>query len=240
MTGARRGRTAAAAIGLGLGLAIGAAGAGEVRIITGPGVPVLPRPERPPERIEPPPRPVKPAAPIVERRQVMAVEDTATLTHERLRVRLAGVAAVARDETCRDAAGVEWPCGRRMLAGMRAFVRLRPVACPLPSDARAGDHRARCAIGDVDLGERAVRAGWARAEAGGGLEAAEAEARREGRGLWGPAPVAATGEPTVPADLGRAAATGDGVPPDLTLAPLGGAGAPGPTPLGGAAGDPPR
>lgn len=194
--------------------------AGEVRVITAPGLPVLPRLDRPPERIEPPPKPVKPSAPIVERRMApVTVADTATLTHARLTLRLVGVVPLARDETCGEG-DAAWNCGRRLLAAMRGFVRLRPVVCLLPSDARLGEHPTRCTLGDVDLADRAVRAGWARAEAGGPHGAAEDEARRERRGLWGDAPPPPIAEPppTTAAPVGA-----DGIPPDPTLAPLAGA-----------------
>ncbi|NLH79240.1 MAG: thermonuclease family protein [Phyllobacteriaceae bacterium] len=188
--------------------------AAEVRVITAPGLTPAPTFEHAPERVERP-RPPKPDAPIADRRLgPVVVESGERIGARRLTIHLPGVVAVGPDETCRDAAGTDWPCGRQATVGLRALVRLRPVACPLPSDARSGDYTAACSFGTGrDLGEAFVASGWARAEAGGPYEAAEAAAKHDGRGVWGaaPAPVAALPEAaTAPTEL----------PPDLTTAPL--------------------
>jgi len=188
--------------------------AGEVRVITAPGLTPAPTFETAPHRVERPPAP-KPAAPIAERRLgPVVVESGERIRARRLTIRLPGVAAVDLDESCRDAAGVDWPCGRRALAGLRALVRLRPVTCPLPSDARGGDFEAACAFAPGrDLGEAFVASGWARAAPDGPYAAAEAGAKRAERGVWGaaPAPVAVLPDTAAPTEA---------LPPDLTTAPL--------------------
>lgn len=206
-----------AASGLALLLAASAAEAGEVRIITAPGLTPPPRFETSPQRVETPAATPRPAAAIVDRRLgPVVVEDAATLTARRLRIRLPGIAVSGAEETCHDAAGVEHPCGRRALSALRALLRLRPIVCPLPADARAGLYEARCAfLSGGDVGEAFVASGWARATADGPYAAAEAGARAAERGLWGPLP--GESEPT-------AAATPPAVdfvpPPDVTTAPL--------------------
>lgn len=202
-------------------------GRAEVRIITGPGISPPPVLEGAPERVAPPKPPAEPPAPIVERRLgPVVVESAAEIRAGRLRIRLAGVEAVARDEVCRDGNGEDWACGRRALAAVRRLVRLRPVACLLPSDARRGAYDAACTLAGEDLGRQFVAAGWARATAGGPLVAAEADAKAAGRGLWGAAPVVAP-LPDLPAPS-------DALPPDLTTAPLadGAETRPGETPAG--------
>lgn len=194
--------------------AVTPSGAGEVRVITGPGISPPPMLEGTPRRVEAPARPVKPPAPDVDRRLgPVVVESAAELRAGRFRIRLAGVEAPGLDETCRDGEGRDWACGRRVLAAARRLVRLRPVTCRLPGDARGGVHETSCTLGGDDLAERFVAAGWARALAGGPYEAAQAEAEAQRRGIWGAAPVV-TALPETPMP------TGDALPPDLTTAPL--------------------
>ncbi|MCE1234747.1 MAG: thermonuclease family protein [Hyphomicrobiales bacterium] len=219
----------AAILGVAAATAVcGAATGREVRVITAPGLTPPPRFEDAPERIAPPTPPVT-TAPIVARRLgPVVVEDGAAVRSRRMRVRLAGVAAIERDETCRDPSDVEWPCGARALVGLRRMVRLRPVDCLLPQDARSGSFETTCAfVAGGDLGEAFVASGWARAAPGGPYAEAEATARRDGRGVWGVAPTlapAATSGPPI----------SDELPPDLTTAPLPGAAetSAAPTPLG--------
>lgn len=202
---------------LGAAFVAATAEAGEVRIITAPGLTPGPRLEGTPQRIDPP-KPVRPAAPIADRRLgPVVVEDGERLVVRRFRIRLPGVAAVPLDETCRDGDGVEWPCGRRALAGLRAILRLSPIVCPLPSDARGGAFDARCSLlSGADVGETFVASGWARATAEGPYGEAEARAKSAGRGVWGAAPAVPTAEPSA-----AAAPSGDiGVPPDVTTGPL--------------------
>jgi len=197
-------------------LAAAPAGRAEVRVITGPGLPVLPRAERPPERVTPPAKPLPPPAPIVTRRFApILVEDAATLVAGGLRLVQPGVVPIAVEETCRDGAEVEWPCGRRALAALRAMVRLRPMECDVPKDAKRGRFETACRLGGVDFGEAAVRAGWARAVPGSAYEALAETARREGRGIFGPAPAAPT-EAVGPEPASEA------LPADVTMAPLAG------------------
>ncbi|WP_407695492.1 thermonuclease family protein, partial [Siculibacillus lacustris] len=171
----------------------------------------------PPQRVAPPQPPALPAAPIVPRRLApVVVEDAATLGAGRLHLRLPGVVAVPLDETCRDAAGQIWPCGRRALAAIRAFVRGRTVTCPLPKTARTGTFDVACTIGGIDLATWAVEQGWARPDESSETARAAAEtAQREGRGVH-----RSVAPPVAP--LPDAGPNGVDVPPDRTTAPLAG------------------
>lgn len=198
-------------------LSCATAAAGEVRVITAPGLTPPPRFEDAPERIAPPTSPTTTAPAAMRRLGPVVVEEGTTIRARRMRVRLAGVVAIDREETCRDAADVEWRCGARALAGLRRTVRLRPVDCLLPQDARSGVFEGVCAfVAGGDLGEAFVASGWARAAPEGPYLDAEAAARRAGRGAWGAAPPIAAAAPS-------ATTISDDLPPDLTTAPLGGA-----------------
>ena len=187
-----------------------------VRTVTGPGITPLPPADTPPYRVAPPEKPKPPAPPIVIRRLgLVKMEDTAHFSVGAIRVRLPGVAVTGADDICRDRAGIEWPCGRRALAGVRAVVRGKAVDCPLPDKVRRGDFVTDCTLAGADMAERIVASGWARAlDREGRLGEAERQAEARGLGLHGAAmPIGVDPFPD-PGDL----------PPDHTTAPLAGAG----------------
>lgn len=184
-----------------------------VRAVSAPGLTPFPIAEAPPVRIAPPEKPKPPPAPVKPRRLMpIAMETTAEFTAGDIRVRLPGVGVVAPDETCRDRAGTEWPCGRRALAGIRALVRGKAVECPLPDKVRRGSFVVDCTLAGADLAERIVASGWARAlDRESSLVDAERRAEANGLGLHAAvAPSLADALP-MPAEL----------PPDATTAPLG-------------------
>lgn len=215
-------RLAVLAVAL-LATAVAPSLAGEVRVIRAPGIAPPPTADRPPERVEIAPRPVAPKKIAPRRFPLVAVEDAATLTAGEFRLVLPGVAPLALEERCRDAAGVEWPCGGRMLAAERLALRRKPIVCDVPDGVKKGRFETTCRLEQiaagspptaVDLADLIVRRGWARATPGGPLAEAEDEARRERSGLHGAAPPIET----LPASL---TATDHTVPPDLTTAPIG-------------------
>jgi endonuclease YncB( thermonuclease family) len=97
------------------------------------------------------------------------------------RIRLLGLDAVELDQTCTDAAGKDWPCGREARSFVAGLVE-GTTSCA--SDGRDQYRRvlARCQIEGADIGDQIVRAGWATADLEYGL--AVAEARLNGRGIW--------------------------------------------------------
>ena len=184
-----------------------------VRTVSGPGISPFPSGETPPHRVAPPERPKPPPPPIVPRRfALVKMEDTANFSVGDLRVRLPAVAVTEPDETCRDHAGTEWPCGRRALTGVRAVVRGKTIECPLPDKVRRGDFVTDCTLAGADMAERLVASGWARAlDRDGPLGAVERQAEASGLGLHGvaqPIEIDPFPDPI-------------GVPPDTTTAPLG-------------------
>jgi endonuclease YncB( thermonuclease family) len=98
------------------------------------------------------------------------------------RIRLIGLDAVELDQTCTDAAGVEWACGREARALLDSLVDRGETSCASEGRDRYRRVLARCRIAGSDLGEQIVRAGWAVADLEYGL--ALAEARLNGHGIW--------------------------------------------------------
>jgi endonuclease YncB( thermonuclease family) len=98
------------------------------------------------------------------------------------RIRLIGLDSVELDQTCTDAAGAPWDCGR----DARSFLDRLSNDATTTNAAEGHDlYRrvlARCRANDADVGEQIVRAGWAVAELEYGI--ALAEARLNGRGIW--------------------------------------------------------
>ncbi len=107
--------------------------------------------------------------------------DGDTLDVQGVRVRLSGIDAPERQQTC-GAPGREWPCGAEARSVLDAAVKHAIVRCE--GRARDAYHRliAACRVGDVDLAEDVVRAGLALST--GAYEAIEGEARAAGRGIW--------------------------------------------------------
>jgi endonuclease YncB( thermonuclease family) len=97
--------------------------------------------------------------------------------------RIAGIDAVELRQTCRNASGGIWNCGRAAHQRLRALVS-RGVDCRPEGRDRYGRTLARCYDGERDIGETMVREGLAVDFMGGGYGAAEREARQEKRGIW--------------------------------------------------------
>jgi endonuclease YncB( thermonuclease family) len=98
-------------------------------------------------------------------------------------IRLIGIDAPELRQTCRDAQGDEWLCGRAAKARLAALVSGGNVACAARGHDRYGRTLAVCsAAGVADLGAALVREGHAVDY--GGYFSAEQEARQARRGLW--------------------------------------------------------
>ena len=100
-------------------------------------------------------------------------------------IALPGLRAPALEQRC-SSGSVDWPCGVRARTELRAYLRGRSIRCAVPEDFGTASETvtASCTLGGSDIGEWLVRHGWAEAEAGGPYADAEAEAKRERRGLW--------------------------------------------------------
>ena len=101
-------------------------------------------------------------------------------------IRILGIDAPERDQTCHDAAEETWPCGRHARQALVAHLDRQQVSCRVAGRDRYDRDLARCASRGSDLAEWLVREGWA-VPAGDEqgrhrATAREAEARRTG--IW--------------------------------------------------------
>lgn len=88
--------------------------------------------------------------------------DADTLDVAGVRVRLAEVDAPERDQTCTNASGIAWPCGRIATRAMQHMIKMDPhITCTVASLDRYGRSVATCENGDGDLGGRLVALGLA-------------------------------------------------------------------------------
>jgi len=101
-------------------------------------------------------------------------------------VRLHGVDAPEWDQTCWNAEGAPWPCGRRVAQALTGFVREHDVACLAIDTDPYGRTVAKCWVGTVDLGALLVRAGGAVAYERFSVDYVDVEAvaRARLRGVW--------------------------------------------------------
>jgi endonuclease YncB( thermonuclease family) len=105
---------------------------------------------------------ILPNAPLAaDLRGAARVVDGDTLDLAGTRVRLFGIDAPERDQTCLDADQHEWACGQWVTAQLAALTQGQDLRCrPLSTD-RYGRTVARCFLRDQDLGQKLVQAGLA-------------------------------------------------------------------------------
>lgn len=120
--------------------------------------------------------------------QVQAI-DGDTLKSANAEVRLYGIDAPELYQTCTEADGKAWDCGRAAQAKLKALVARRAVDCEPKARDKFNRTVAVCYTSAVpDLGEALVREGLAvnfgPGTAPGPYAAAEAEAQAGKRGLW--------------------------------------------------------
>lgn len=114
------------------------------------------------------------------------VIDGDTLALGDQRIRLAGIDAPERAQSCALADGRDWRCGAEATSALVRFLAGRPIAC----EARGHDPYDRvvalCRADGSDLGAWMVRSGWAVADHGTAFGYTEAEnnARFLRLGLW--------------------------------------------------------
>lgn len=103
------------------------------------------------------------------------------------RVRLWGVDAPERDQSCTDARGEAYSCGQRASAALSALVAGRPLICDQRDIDRYGRIVAQCSAEGEDLGGRLVRDGHAldyTRYSKGAYLSDELRARRAEAGVW--------------------------------------------------------
>lgn len=98
------------------------------------------------------------------------------------RVRLLDIDAPELDQTCQDASGTDWPCGRAARNEMARLLASGPVDCEPRDRDQYGRLLAHCSIAGRDLAAVMVASGLALAT--GDYNAEERQARDARRGIW--------------------------------------------------------
>ena len=118
--------------------------------------------------------------------QTVTVDDPAVVDGQTLRVgdhlvRLAGVAAPVRGQSC----GAAPDCGGVAALQLAALVRERRVACRLGQNDGSGHALADCRADGASINQAVVASGWALASSDSAdLKRAEARARAGHLGVW--------------------------------------------------------
>ena len=110
------------------------------------------------------------------------VVDGDTLRFGGERIRLRGLDAPERAQTCTHADGANWPCGEAAERMLSELVAGSSVECAPFGRDQYDRVLARCTVGKTDVGAEVVRHGYAIAD--GEYEAEEREARAARRGIW--------------------------------------------------------
>lgn len=116
-----------------------------------------------------------------------SVVDGDTLEILGQRIRLWGVDAVESSQTCVDAQGRPWPCGRRAAFALSDYLGQRTVSCTRRDTDRYGRTVAVCSVGGTEVNRWLVAEGWALAyvEYGGSVYLeAQRQAQAARRGVW--------------------------------------------------------
>lgn len=98
------------------------------------------------------------------------------------RVRLLGIDAPELDQTCTDANGADWSCGRSASRRLAALLAGGRVACDPEGHDQYGRVLAVCSVAGVDIGRTMVEEGLAMAS--GRYFGEEGAARSARRGIW--------------------------------------------------------
>jgi endonuclease YncB( thermonuclease family) len=153
-----------------------------------------PKIDGPLTRIAVPPPP--PPPPRWQRFFLPVVAEAGLLKLGSRAVRIDGIAPLAADATCTDAAGGAWNCGREAVTALQRLVRGRAVEC-LVAATEAGDATAPCRLGQFDLALWLATTGWGKPAPGASaaIAKASAAARCAGRGLWRDEPAAGCTDP---------------------------------------------
>jgi endonuclease YncB( thermonuclease family) len=116
----------------------------------------------------------------------VTVIDGDSLRKGETEIRLSGIDAPEYRQTCRNAQGLDYPCGKDAAAALRQMVRGRELTCSSIDTDRYGRAVSVCKIGSEDVGAAMVREGWAVAYTRHSISylAQEHEARKAKRGIW--------------------------------------------------------
>jgi endonuclease YncB( thermonuclease family) len=131
--------------------------------------------------------PAPQSAPAPAPLEAVRAVDGDTLRAGDLRIRLIGIDAPEKAQTCRDAQSRAWACGIAAREQLEALVAHGAVRCAAQGHDRYGRTLAVCSAGDVaDIGGALVRAGYAVSymDRDERYAADESAARAQGLGLW--------------------------------------------------------
>lgn len=114
------------------------------------------------------------------------VADGDTITIAGTRIRLIDIDAPELNQSCADAQGRDWPCGREASAQLRSHVRGRNLTCQPKSLDKYGRTLATCALPDgSDINAWMVEQGWAVTSGYADVYGSQqADAKSAKRGLW--------------------------------------------------------
>lgn len=117
---------------------------------------------------------------------VPTVTDGDTVRMGEHRIRLYGIDAPERGQTCTDDAGDNWPCGISATAVLRSFISEAQIECRRKDTDRYGRIVAACYKDGIDINAWMVRNGWAVAYTRYSTDyvGEETLARTERLGIW--------------------------------------------------------
>jgi endonuclease YncB( thermonuclease family) len=114
----------------------------------------------------------------------VAVVDGGTLRLHDTVIRLQGIDAPARGQSCNGIGG-SYDCGAAAAEALAGLVRGHPVTCRLAGRDPAGFPQGRCESAGTDVNRALIATGWARVSADDAdLADAEVAARSRRLGLW--------------------------------------------------------
>jgi endonuclease YncB( thermonuclease family) len=117
-----------------------------------------------------------------------SVIDGDTVEVHGARIRIWGIDAPESDQLCRDNVSTQYRCGAQAANDLDAMIARRPVSCVDIDQRTFGRTVAVCTVAGTDIADWLVRNGyaldWPQYSKGAYAEA-QAEAKREGRGMWG-------------------------------------------------------
>jgi endonuclease YncB( thermonuclease family) len=115
-----------------------------------------------------------------------SVIDGDTIEIDGRRIHLHGIDAPDGRQSCKNAAGKSYPCGKRAASALADKIKSRTIRCNPKSTDSSGNKVAVCWLDNVNLNIWIVSQGWAIADRDGAANYMpwEDEARKAKRGLW--------------------------------------------------------
>lgn len=133
---------------------------------------------------------IDPSAHFIAKEQVISgqvkVLDGDTLSMGSQRIRLHGIDAPEKAQTCSDSNGDTWRPGRAATRWLTRTLASQTVTCTTVDRDRYKRLVSRCLVNGQDIGDMIVSRGWAMAyrKYSSRYVSAERKARAQGRGIW--------------------------------------------------------